>query len=439
MTSPRTTNIRQSTNLLTLLAAIILMAAGLQSCTDAPDAPADPSYAFLRIHVNATDISVDARSRADIGSDIWYYEAPEASNELISSLRIIIVDSRGRVEANEFLNFGSENAAKTAQSSYHRVAANDRKLIYAIANEESISKLIDNYESTMASLTVGSIFPASTINDMTMAIPEGQTTLFGADAPIPMSECFEYDLKAPTDGSDRCEANIFVTRAATKISAVFNLKEPVYTEADLDAATLAIEAIGTREYLIPRNTTYSPAKAVNEVSNVADIGNRYITAYDVPTVDNPLNTFTIPEWSPAKNTQIENVEGYKTKQSMCRIYLPETKLPIGVDGYQTYTAIINVRGQEYRATLPNLPSLPRNTHVRIIITADLVGQIQMWVRVIPYTAVPLNPQFGFDDPLPIQIDYQEAPPWLKIDPEAGYTDTLQALTHLHPHRLLWSK
>lgn len=55
----------------------------------------------------------------------------------------------------------------------------------------------------------------------------------------------------------------------------------------------------------------------------------------------------------------------------------------------------------------------RNNLYRFRIFKDLNVQVD----VIPYTAVELNPDFGFDEPLPRPPQEGEMPPWIEVSPE----------------------
>lgn len=104
-----------------------------------------------------------------------------------------------------------------------------------------------------------------------------------------------------------------------------------------------------------------------------------------------------------------------------QLYFPETALPVATGATaQEYILAVKLSGDEEpcaEVPLPNLPSLPRNTHVKVNISLKN-SDVKCTVDVVPYTAVPLNPSFGFDQLLPRPpIEPGVKPPWVTIDPD----------------------
>lgn len=83
------------------------------------------------------------------------------------------------------------------------------------------------------------------------------------------------------------------------------------------------------------------------------------------------------------------------------LYFPESKFGGDEQKYYATVALSDRSNPSAGLTwfpeveLPNLPSLPRNTHV--IINFELSGStLNATVDVLPYTGVYLNPDFGID-------------------------------------------
>lgn len=128
--------------------------------------------------------------------------------------------------------------------------------------------------------------------------------------------------------------------------------------------------------------------------------NRYITAYDVPA-DATVTDYVFPD------AEFEFTTGYTVGNLYTyapELYFAETRLPADPQEYiltlrMTEYSEVTGRNESYtvRRTLPNLPSLPRNTHVKINLTLT-GGRLDCVVDVLPYTGVFLNPDFGIDRP-----------------------------------------
>lgn len=168
-----------------------------------------------------------------------------------------------------------------------------------------------------------------------------------------------------------------MTRVATKFAVKVTLDESCFLDKDskVELSPVVVSSIADSEYLIPRATTYSPAKTP------VDGTNRIITSYEVPSTASVADyTFQL--------TQTDD-KGREFKSPI--VYLTETAYD------QPYSVSITVDGVGLSAPLPNLPSLPRNTFVIINIT---VYNNTLEVTLQPYTGVWLNPDFGINRPGP---------------------------------------
>ena len=136
---------------------------------------------------------------------------------------------------------------------------------------------------------------------------------------------------------------------------------------------MVVSSIADSEYLIPRATTYSPAKSP------ADGTNRIITSYEVPSTASVADyTFQL--------TQTDD-KGREFKSPI--VYLTETRYGSGPTPIRCRSRLM------VSSSRPSLPisHLPCNTFVIINIT---VYNNNLEVTLQPYTGVWLKPDFGIE-------------------------------------------
>lgn len=398
--------------------AIAMLAIPILSCSsDNVDEPKteDERKAMLILNVYAGDSAAEPSSRAnDDASEEVEYAQPAYVYERMHTLRVIIVRPTGVVEHNEFL---SGDIPEQGSSEYHgvrlEVIGGEKKAVYIFANEAGVP-----YDFN--SIRIGQSFPAEAIAQLQLTASEGGVLFDNTGSEktyIPMSELFEIDVKAPEpDGSDMEQfSDLFITRAAVKFGFFFSLEETI--SQDLYIESLSISKLGNTEFFLPKDAEYSPSK------DVLGFYDRYISAYSVPnSVTNNDYTFAFPE--DFKFTSASSVSDQK--EFTPQLYFSET----GLDTYSVTATLKFYKNKEKTEEekvvigplqLDNLPKLPRNTYVKInakIATKNL----KVAVDVVPYTAVWLEPKFGFDKLLPHVPVYGEKPPWVEIwppvDPEA---------------------
>lgn len=368
----------------------------LSGCSGNEPEPSEPvpapgiladTYLKLSIATAEAPTPASSYSRADNPE----YEAPVIDNEKIKTMRFIIVDGSGHVEHNVLINQTNKPDVLAETPSY-RVSPNDTKKIYLIGNEASLPESVIKPFQNLSALDV---FPSGW-DDVTLSLPalagEGaiQAPLYSVNQPIPMTEFHEVEIGAPkidTDGNNvPYEVPLFVTRTAVKFTFNLTIKVDDATAAlvkEINVGNLIIDRIADKEYLFPKATTYEPAKA-------HDHRNRTVTAYTVPS---DLNNISFPvSW-----TQGDDIFHYTSGP----VYLPETKYtPEGATTDTPYTISLPINDAVLTAPLPNVPasySLPRNTHVIVDITVE-GPMIICEVRLVPYTGIYLNPDFGIERP-----------------------------------------
>lgn len=411
----------------------MLLAVVAWSCTgggDSFDDPADNTDVYLTVEVAVAETSdgTDSRaadSRAD--GDLTYFELPDLICEKLRTLRVIII-SDGEVEANRLVKFDTDGATILNDNLTFKIKPGTKD-IALYGNEMSMPS---DLRTTLESATPGTKFTRTDAYATVQTRADGSalydwrgTYLDGMDyqsyhgtKAVPMSEYWPDIVVAEPESEDdrRQHVRLFITRAVSKFSFTITKSNDGVTEADFVSLSnhritgFTITGIGMNQYLMPTNTVYSPAKSLNS-SN--PYGGRYIESFDVPAGNSP-QPYTYALATPC------DVDGIKPGNSVLYnlpVYFPETP---GGDG--RFTCVINAvdktTGQPTTlfepVTLPNLPSLPRNTHVivNILLTP---GAMKCTVDVQPYTSVTLDPTFGFDELLPRPVEVGEVPPWLSID------------------------
>lgn len=391
------------------------------SLAPSPSGTDSPDNVNFEINVYAGDPE-DARSRSssfsrDTDQDGYAYEfgPPDYSPERMHTLRVIIVRPSGEIEANEYLyrSFPQDGASEFHGLRF-KVVGGEKKTIYLFANEASIPGL----DLSAPDYRIGAHFPAEAMTACTFSTSRaGQPFIDNTGdvkTNVPMTEVFEIGIKAPETEEDYYQtANLFITRALVKFSFTVQAADAPSVAYSIDELT--IRSVASTQYLIPNSTSYTPAKY--DAGGMPSFEDRYIYEYATPAdamvgecVFNPTNLNFPVDYTPGT-----------TLSYAPQLYFPETALPVATGATaQEYILAVKLSGDEEpcaEVPLPNLPSLPRNTHVKVNISLKN-SDVKCTVDVVPYTAVPLNPSFGFDQLLPRPpIEPGVKPPWVTIDPD----------------------
>lgn len=409
------------------LLSLFLWACGGGS-SDMPDTPEDEQDVYLTVNVDVaehqeqSDDKTGSRAATNEESEITSFELPERECEKLQTLRVIIY-SAGKVEANRQVRF--KDGAIVMDNLTFRVKPGNKD-IALFGNE---STLPESVKSLLISLTPGT--PASS-DALKTIVWSGRPLLngtgtykdganyqyFNGSSAVPMTELWEdLEISESSDGKNRYQSvNLFITRAVTRFTFTINKSDDVEAGnwgnlSNHIIKSFTIDRIGNKEYLLPNNTVYIPAK---NIASIYEHQGRFIESFDVPTNENTPTPFT---FTPATPYDVDNANEGKTRMYAPYIYLPET---LGPEFRCSINAVNKSTGQESTfflpQVLPNLSSLPRNTHVmvNILITP---GGLKCNVDVQPYTSVSLNPTFGFDELLNKKPTYGDIPPWLEINPD----------------------
>lgn len=336
-----------------------------------------------------------------------YFEGPVDRYEKIYKLRVIIVSEKnGTVEHNKMFTLREDGVVRYDDLIF-KVRGGDTKTIILIANEDILAQE-DKNKFNEAGLPKGVIMTVEKLNAIkAIELPASDLILInnegvGEDSRsyIPMTEIYTgIEVRYPHYAEDYNQSlpnPLFVTRTAVKFS--FNILPTNGT--DMYLTDITFYYIANREYLFPINTTYSPAKG--EVSNY-DLEGRFITKYDIPN-GTDHNQYSFPLSKPIDLS----VESCLLQP---KLYFCESKLggvnpnpndkPYSISITVARKDVVKEDGtpnfvQYYTYTpvsLPNLPILPRNTHVKVNMSIDFINA---QVTLKPYTGYWLNPSFGID-------------------------------------------
>ncbi|MDE7154055.1 MAG: hypothetical protein K2O00_06390 [Muribaculaceae bacterium] len=369
--------------------ALIVATLPLWSCSD--DNPVNPPvppthepvvYLTLKVDVNEGS-SMAPASRAD---GTYYFEEPTRDNERMHDLFVVVVRSEDNtVESRRFVTFDN-NAVVSADNLIFKLTSGDKRL-FLVANSSSLpSDIIDLLETP-----IGSVFPEDVLNAATLSRYSYQP-FFTGNQKIPMAETFDLTLEPDNSEGEPtyCSARVFVTRIAVKYT--FMCPEEV------SGITVRLAGVATKQYLMPNEVQYDPGKYLPG-ETINGITGRNIINFTAP-YDPVCADYQVKLTGRYKVDGL-GIDGLPDGTSTYRydpIYLMETpgssfylsalfdegaKDPVGNDVSGTWFE---------NRRLPNLPLLPRNTHV--IVNLSGKAGLECSVDLVPYRGCVLQPYFG---------------------------------------------
>ena len=361
-----------------ILCLVSLFAAGCdKSVTDAPADEKDV-WVSLNIGIALSDSAVPERSsRADV------HEGPTDEAEKMQTLRIVVVDKDGNVEANRFLYAG---AVVEYGEEHFKVRANETKQVYVFVNEKNKSvnvydaagDPVADFHAYLGGIGVGEPFPRTEIEGLEVRLNDGVGSELDAAGGgykeaaggLPMSTCETVEV-GDTDLSHK----ISLHRAAVKFT--FNITNQSGRERALTG--LHIDKMSRREYYLPRVTRYDAAKDIVDFA-VPNVGNNDYYGFAKSFDDGGL---ALPDGETVTTSPVYLLEG-KYEPEKTDADEKNYSMSISVNGADT--------GYKY---LTNLDRLPRNTHVVVNIVFG-VSDVTWTVDLRPYGEVKLDPDFGLD-------------------------------------------
>lgn len=369
------------------VASVLLMAFGCISV----DREAYELMSELTISVSVSNtpgapITKNAESKVAINAGD--YIAPAHDGEKIQTLRVVIVRPDGSIEHNRFMDF--QGAVKKAYMEVanitFKVLGPELKKIYLFVNENSVTEDMTGTETKIvnydfSNLAVGQKFPTEEIDALKIQLYDAHDVLPCAPSPVtaalPMSEC--HSIYMPAQDHD---VDLYVTRAAVKFTYLFNNE----TSQPYSLSQLNISKGSRIEYYMPQITyngdPYSGDFSVDhyEVPNKGQNDDYYIFSRFASDAD-PV---TLPAGKVTTMPPFYLLEGK---------YADPDKVVDADGNLLNYSMSATLNGIKYESYFPDVPWLPRNTHVVTVVTIKNHG-VNWTVDVYPYGEYWLNPGFG---------------------------------------------
>lgn len=340
------------------------------------------------------------RSRAvvTIPDDNNYFEREANKYEKLHTLRVIILRPSANgtkvVEHNRLVTFSDDGAILSDVLDFP-VRGGETKTVYLIANEAAV-----DYD--FSGISKGSVYSSGTFENLTVS-PKGDNGVLlynnseniAGKTYIPMGEVYDFYVPNPKEDNDKFSAGtLFVTRAAVKFSFSITARDG----EDLCLKSILFNGLADREYFLPHNTVYNPAKGNPGTQKPGtETTGRFITSYSIPSdVNHHPFTFSFDKPIPLSA---------EPKELLPVFYFCESKLHAapssdGSSAKSPYSIGITLTEADGKnelllesVPLPNLPILPRNTHVKVNISLTKANA-NCVVDIRPYSEVILEPDFG---------------------------------------------
>lgn len=282
--------------------------------------------------------------------------------EAMHNLRIIIQRPDGSVEHNRLLVFGAY--VLESDEMMFEVIPDETKKIYLFSNAENIPDLNLAGIDTKAELEAVGTF-----------VINGKD-YYNSEAPLPMCTVHEVLVEAVDKSVD-----LYIVRAACKVTFEFEN----ISGGSVTIGGWKLQSLADRSFLMPRiSETGWIQKMVNDAEDGENVDSHWITNYAVP------GDAVHEEWSRPLSLSLSA----GSTASDAPVYMHESKFLNS--GSQQYSIGVTINGTEYQASLPNLQSMVRNTHVKVHVTITK-SELDCKVSVYPYRGVDLYPNFGLSE------------------------------------------
>lgn len=361
---------------------------------------------FLKLNVTVAENGMESFTRA-LGTED-YFEEPTLETEKLQTLRVIIIKEKKKSEDNDTITYNrTYNSLYSLSNDRFEVEFSTTYRIYLIGNEAGLEGLIrkesdldvsdDSEENDINfnSFIEGEAYITGTLENLEFCASVAASPILinntgdeSEKKPIPMTEIFSVTTQSRPDSSAEVieitrNENLFITRTASKFSFVIK-NNPEQTNVNYGIIKyIRITGLRNKEYLFPNGTKYDPEEGSESFN---DFGGREITDFNELTTVSSDYFFSLPDYTLTSEHKFAP-----------ELYFPESKGGNVTDTSGIFKCSISYDGETYLelVNLPNLTSLPRNTHVKVIISIS-GNKIEATATVLPYTGVNLNPTFGID-------------------------------------------
>lgn len=356
----------------------------------------------LRVGISSTpgmEGDSDAPTRAGEYPAGYPYEFEDAATvyEGIHTLRVIIVSPDNRVEHNEVWGFGDKipKGDDLYGDMIFKVKGNERKRVYLLANEASVTPRPDFAAYLPGTELLPSTAAGWMIYNDWNPYPQAYIDNEGSEEKryVPMSEFFDIDVQKATDPATTQSEVLFITRSVVKFSFYLMKDEKKKLPESFRITKLTFDKVMQKSYLFPNNTTYLPAK-----QPLTSDFQRIVTNFSTPGfTDNKVLPIT---FTPSNFGLNDDRSGTTYEDSYSpQLYYCETQNNTAGNTFSVSCEVSWPDGEITKfdpVDLNNLPSFPRNTHVKVYIKMD-DRDPTIRVDVVPYISVDLRPEFGFGD------------------------------------------
>ncbi len=399
-----------------LLAAVL----GMSSCHEGKDVEiaTKPEPVVLKVKVSLSDLLPKTRAEGDNSP----YAVAANDNEKVQTLRVIVVNSRNEVEGNVHINLMKDGGTPVEEQTVmmRNIASNDTKMIYLIANEEATRKSpvsvgdVPLVDYDFNKIKAGGKFPIDELFELKMQLNENSDHLSnGLKGGLPMSECHRVRIPVvPPDAPGRDELvgdgfflldendqiinpapgadeeifgyrqTLWITRTAVKFTCEVTNNQ---TAGRVKLKGLRMQKMAGEAYFLPRVLERDGHEIKEFAVPVETMENNkhFEFKYDLSATEELQKgkPFVLPPIYLLEGKYTDK-NGVKEGDNICNY---QTALILERDGKQDTTSYMY---------LPNLPVLPRNTHVVLRATINDPADILWKVDVVPYGEVILEPGFG---------------------------------------------
>lgn len=399
-----------------LLAAVL----GMSSCHKGKDVEiaTKPEPVVLKVKVSLSDLLPKTRAEGDNSP----YAVAANDNEKVQTLRVIVVNSRNEVEGNVHINLMKDGGTPVEEQTVmmRNIASNDTKMIYLIANEEATRKSpvsvgdVPLVDYDFNKIKAGGKFPIDELFELKMQLNENSDHLSnGLKGGLPMSECHRVRIPVvPPDAPGRDELvgdgfflldendqiinpapgadeeifgyrqTLWITRTAVKFTCEVTNNQ---TAGRVKLKGLRMQKMAGEAYFLPRVLERDGHEIKEFAVPVETMENNkhFEFKYDLSATDELQKgkPFVLPPIYLLEGKYTDK-NGVKEGDNICNY---QAALILERDGKQDTTSYMY---------LPNLPVLPRNTHVVLRATINDPADILWKVDVVPYGEVILEPGFG---------------------------------------------
>lgn len=392
----------------------------MSSCHEGKDVEiaTKPEPVVLKVKVSLSDLLPKTRAEGDNSP----YAVAANDNEKVQTLRVIVVNSRNEVEGNVHINLMKDGGTPVEEQTVmmRNIASNDTKMIYLIANEEATRKSpvsvgdVPLVDYDFNKIKAGGKFPIDELFELKMQLNENSDHLSnGLKGGLPMSECHRVRIPVvPPDAPGRDELvgdgfflldendqiinpapgadeeifgyrqTLWITRTAVKFTCEVTNNQ---TAGRVKLKGLRMQKMAGEAYFLPRVLERDGHEIKEFAVPVETMENNkhFEFKYDLSATDELQKgkPFVLPPIYLLEGKYTDK-NGVKEGDNICNY---QAALILERDGKQDTTSYMY---------LPNLPVLPRNTHVVLRATINDPADIRWKVDVVPYGEVILEPGFG---------------------------------------------